>query len=115
MKEITQSMLKELGIDKDTPFDASQSSDGFLFIFDADQEGQFLIQKFADKDQIKFLNTPTNSLEDVKISTKDYKSGQSVLSCGEVDIILIKLKSSYFWNPNSFKKTFTSNSLKVGD
>lgn len=115
MKEISEKILRNLGIDENTPFDASQDSAGFLFVFDVDQENKFSIQNFADKDKIKFVNTPTKNKKDVKIKTKDYNSGKSILTCGDVDIYLSNLKSSHFWNVDTFRKVFKDESLIVGD
>lgn len=111
MKEITQSTLKKV----DNFFDASQEKEGILFIFDANQEGEFIIQEFAAKDKIKVKNTPTHSLEDIKFSTRDYNSGESVLTCSDFDIKLKKLENSHFWNSDSFMKIYGESSLKIGE
>lgn len=107
MKQITE---KELGL----CFDASQESDNIVFVIDSDKFNKFEIKKFSEKDTLKFINTATNDVEDVKFYTYNYENGESILTCGDVDVKLTNLKSSFFWNPESFKEIFGENSLIVG-
>jgi len=95
-------------------FDASKDSDGFIFVIDADKDNKMIIENFSEKDALKFINTATNNIEDIKFCTRDYDNGESVLVCGGVDIELKKLKTSRFWNVESFKEIFGDNSLVVG-
>jgi len=95
-------------------FDASKYSDNITFTIDADKDNKITIENFSEKDTLKFINTATNNIEDVKIYTRDYNNGESILVCGGVDIELKKLKTSRFCNVKIFKDIFLYNSLVVG-
>lgn len=82
-------------------------------VIDCNESIRPVVKNFNSDCKLKFINTPTKNIKDIKVTNKDFDIGEAVLSCGDADLKLVGLKNGNFYNIKTFIDLYGKDSITV--